>query len=176
MMNEARWFAVYTRPRWEKKVSELLTKRRISNYCPLNKIQRQWSDRRKLVYEPLFTSYVFVHLNDKELMSILPAPGVINFVYWLGKPVVINDTEIENIRHFTSQHYNIKLEKAGVNVDGNVKIISEPNLDVNNNIITVKNSNFRMLLPSLGYVMTAEIAKSTADVFNYGFGSGKMVS
>ena len=38
-MNEnKKWYAVYTRPRWEKKVAEILTRRKIENYCPINKV------------------------------------------------------------------------------------------------------------------------------------------
>jgi hypothetical protein len=53
---ETKWYAVYTRPRWEKKVAEILTDKKIENYCPLNKVVRQWSDRKKIVHEPLFTT------------------------------------------------------------------------------------------------------------------------
>ena len=63
------WYAVYTRPRWEKKVASLLTKKKIENFCPLNKVVRQWADRKKTVYEPLFTSYVFVNTSETEMLK-----------------------------------------------------------------------------------------------------------
>jgi len=166
-MNEARWFAVYTRPRWEKKVSELLTKRRISNYCPLNKIQRQWSDRRKLVYEPLFTSYVFVHLNDKELMSILPAPGVINFVYWLGRPAIIHDEEIDTIRLFLNEYQNVTLEKKEVNLNEEVRVISGPLMLRKGNVLEVRNNTVKVALPSLGHTLIAEVRKDNIETSTY---------
>ncbi|MEY4660481.1 MAG: hypothetical protein RLZZ42_433, partial [Bacteroidota bacterium] len=59
-----KWFAVYTRSRCEKKVAQMLTKRGIVNYCPLNKKLRQWSDRKKYIFEPLFPSYVFVYIEE----------------------------------------------------------------------------------------------------------------
>ncbi|HEV7622062.1 MAG TPA: transcription termination/antitermination NusG family protein, partial [Flavisolibacter sp.] len=49
-----KWYAIYTRPRWEKKVNGLLIQKGIESYCPLNKVRRKWSDRIKLVEEPLF--------------------------------------------------------------------------------------------------------------------------
>ena len=55
MSTEKKWYAVYTRPKWEKKVAELLSRKRIENYCPLNKSIKQWSDRKKTIFEPLFT-------------------------------------------------------------------------------------------------------------------------
>ena len=98
-MNEnKKWFAVYTRPRCEKKVAEILTRKKIENYCPINKVFRQWSDRKKVVYEPLFTSYVFVRISEREITSLKQSNGIINLVYWLGKPAVIHDSEIEVIK------------------------------------------------------------------------------
>ena len=50
------WHAVYTKPRWEKKVAALLDAKGIEYYCPLNRVVKQWSDRKKTVLEPLFKS------------------------------------------------------------------------------------------------------------------------
>src|SRR4051812_47816627 len=102
-MNQ-KWYAVYTRPRWEKKVAEILSSKKIENYCPLNKVVRQWSDRKKIVHEPLFTSYVFVHVEDGKLGKLRQIDGIINMVYWLGKPAVIRDVEIETIKRFLNDH------------------------------------------------------------------------
>ena len=60
MATAKKWLAVYTRPRWEKKVDQLLKEQGTESYCPLNKVKRKWSDRVKTVEEPLFKSYVFV--------------------------------------------------------------------------------------------------------------------
>ncbi|MEO6221006.1 MAG: transcription termination/antitermination NusG family protein, partial [Ginsengibacter sp.] len=54
MISEKTWYVVYTRPRWEKKIAENLLRLGIEHYCPLNKVTRQWSDRKKKVLEPLF--------------------------------------------------------------------------------------------------------------------------
>jgi len=83
MNNTKNWYAVYTRPRAEKKVADALTKKKIENFSPINKVIRQWSDRKKIVYEPLFTSYVFVKVSEQELSAIKQTDGVINLVSWL---------------------------------------------------------------------------------------------
>ena len=107
-----KWHAVYTRPRWEKKVAEMLTRRKIENYCPINKVVKQWSDRKKVVHEPLFRSYVFVKIAENELGYLKKTDGVISLVYWLRKPAVIRDTEIEAIRHFLDEYSSVKLERV----------------------------------------------------------------
>src|SRR4030095_8525252 len=106
-----RWYALYTKPRWEKKVAEILMRKNVETYCPLNKVKRQWSDRKKVILEPLFHSYVFVRIPEKLQNHVRQTDGVINIVYWLGKPAVIRDAEIEVIKRFLNDFENVKLEK-----------------------------------------------------------------
>ena len=70
--NEKRWYAVYTRPRAEKRVDTLLQKKLIESWCPLQKVQRQWSDRKKTILQPLFTSYVSILISIFVRFIMLP--------------------------------------------------------------------------------------------------------
>jgi len=97
---EKLWYAIYTKPRWEKKVSEMLSEKGVDNYLPLQKVLRQWSDRRKWVSEPLFKSYVFVYINHEQYLSTLQTPGVIRFITFERKAVPIPPVQIEAIRVF----------------------------------------------------------------------------
>jgi transcription antitermination factor NusG len=103
------WYAVYTKPRWEKKVAENMTKNSFENYCPLNKVLRQWHDRKKFVQEPLFTSYVFVKTDESRHSELSRISGVLNLVYWLRRPAMIREEEIDIIRQFTDQYTNVQL-------------------------------------------------------------------
>lgn len=170
---EKKWFAVYTRPRWEKKVSELLTKRKIENYCPLNKVKRQWSDRKKIVQEPLFTSYVFVRINEMQQSEVKAIDGIVNMVYWLGKPAVIRDIEIEMIKRFLEEHVNVQIEKTAVNVNDIVRVISGPLIDNEGQIRAVSNKSVKLTLPSLGYMMMAEVELSKIEIINTYSGESK---
>jgi transcription antitermination factor NusG len=166
-MNQTQqWYAVYTRSRWEKKVSEILNKKGIVNYCPLNRVLRQWSDRKKVVHEPLFTSYVFVYINEKEQTQLRQTPGIINFVYWLKKPAVIRDVEIDMIRRFLHEHEHVQLEKTSVNVNDMVRVIGGPLMEQEGQVIAVKNKTIRLVLPSLGYMMSAEVETANVEVIS----------
>ncbi len=167
MMMQKKWYAVYTRPRWEKKVTELLARRKVEVFCPLNKTLRQWADRKKIVMEPLFTSYVFVCVTEAEHLLIKQTDGIINFVYWLGSPAVIKDEEIETIKNFLSEHSDVKLEKVAVNVADRVRITDGLLVHREGDVLEVKSKTVKVLLPSLGYAMTAEISKSRIEVLNY---------
>jgi transcription antitermination factor NusG len=103
MSNSKRWFAAYTKPRWEKKVSGVLERKGVECWCPLKKTEKQWSDRKKVVEEPLFTSYVFVRINETEKSVVLMTDGILNFVYYIGKPAIIRDEEIDIIKKFLSE-------------------------------------------------------------------------
>lgn len=166
MNYEKQWYAVYTRPRWEKKVSDLLNKRNVENFCPLNKVVRQWADRKKTIYEPLFTSYVFVCASEIDQLTIRKTDGILNFVYWLGKPAVIKNDEINAIKTFLEKHHDIRLEKINVNVSDKVRITDGPLIHLEGDVLEVKNKSVKVFLPSLGYAMIAEISKARIELVN----------
>jgi len=166
MEQERKWHAVYTRPKWEKKVSTMLSQKKIQAYCPLTKVVRQWSDRKKTVLEPLFNSYVFVHASTKEYQEIKQADGVINFVYWLGCPAVIKEEEINTIKSFIEEHETVTLEKAEVNLNDRIKITSGPLIDLEGSVLQMNSRAVKVYLPSLGYQMLAEVSRTNIKVIN----------
>jgi transcription antitermination factor NusG len=161
---DANWYAVYTKPRWEKKVAETLARSSFEAYCPLNRVQRQWHDRKKIIAEPLFTSYVFVRTDESRHGELRKINGVINLVYWLRKPAIIRDEEIIMIRKFMDQYTNVQLEKTIVNVNDVVRVIKGPLMEQEGNVIAVRNRTIKIALPSLGYVMVAEVEKQNVEV------------
>ena len=96
--NGKKWFAIYTKPRWEKKVNGKLLEKGVESWCPVQKKESQWSDRKKIIEDPLFKSYVFVHITDDERIKVLSTDGAVQFVHHLKKPAVIRDEEIELIK------------------------------------------------------------------------------
>lgn len=103
MEPEKKWYALYTKPRWEKKIDSVLIRKGIESWCPLQKVERQWSDRKKIIEDPLFKSYVFVRIAPDERTKVLMTDGVLNFVHYLGKPAVIKDDEISVIKKYLAE-------------------------------------------------------------------------
>ena len=168
-----KWYAVYTKPRWEKKVADVLTDKKVTCYCPLNKVFRQWSDRKKVVQEPLFTSYVFVHVTEKQLTELRKINGILHIVYWLGKPAVIRDSEIKTIRQFLNEYSNVKLEKVQVRVSDTVRILNGSFLEQEGTVVAIRNNRVKVALPSLGYILHAEfesssVAKTSSEISSRG--------
>jgi transcription antitermination factor NusG len=164
MMTQPRWYAVYTRPRWEKKVAELLSRKGVENYCPLNKVMKQWHDRKKLIEEPLFTSYVFVHVGTSELTDVRKTEGILNFVYWLGKPAVIREDEITIIQNFLGSYRDVTLEKTRIMPEDSVQVIEGPLMNREGKVLEFYHKSVKVMLPSLGYALVAQLDKSSVEV------------
>ncbi len=177
MPESLNWYAVYTKPRWEKKVAELFSRKNIENYCPLNRVHKQWSDRKKIVLEPLFTSYVFVRISQADQLAVRQTDGVINFVYWLSKPAVIREDEIDIIKRFLNEHDNVQVEKTPVTINDRVRVVNGPLMMREGSVLEVKHKTVKVCLPTLGYTLVAEIEKSNLElvrgyeILDHGFAS-----
>ncbi len=92
------WYALYTRPRHEKKVYEGLTEKGITAFLPTIRQLRQWKDRRKWVEVPLFNSYVFIQIDLQDKLTALQTKGVVRMVSFGGVPAAIPDWQIEQLQ------------------------------------------------------------------------------
>ncbi|MBB3187236.1 UpxY family transcription antiterminator [Microbacter margulisiae] len=97
-IDEPRWYAVYTAPRAEKKVSERFTEADIEHYLALQTVKRRWSDRIKEVIVPVIHGYIFVHIPTADFAKVTKIYGAIAFVRKDGKPVAIPDSQMERFR------------------------------------------------------------------------------
>lgn len=145
------WFVVYTKPRQEKKVAIELAKIGIEAYCPVKVIERQWSDRKKKVETPLFTSYCFVHIKDQERNKVFQVAGVLKYLFWLKKPAIVRDEEIAEIKRWLNEYDNKQISvKQFQNYD---RVIIKSGLLIDKKATVLKqNRNQLMLqLESLGF-------------------------
>lgn len=151
------WYVLYTKPRWEKKIASRLHEMNIECYCPLNRVERQWSDRKKVVLEPLFTCYLFVRLADNELAKPLSVNGVLNFIQRMKKPAPVRDHEIDDIRKFLSEYQYVQLEKIDVEVDDEIEITRGLFMEQKGYITDVRGNYVKVAIKSLGYSLVASV-------------------
>lgn len=118
--NENYWYAVYTKPRAEKRVHQRMLDQDIEAFLPLVKTVRQWSDRKKTVQIPLISSYVFVYMPEQDLYRTLPIHGTVNVLKHLGKPAKIRDIEIENLRILSDTDDTYEIENCKRLIEGDV--------------------------------------------------------
>lgn len=97
------WYAIYVKSRTEKKVALELTYNGIENYLPQVKRLKQWSDRKKWVEEPLFRSYIFVHIDQNQYHDVLQTIGVVKYIMFEGQAVTIPVEQIEAIKYYLEE-------------------------------------------------------------------------
>ena len=155
------WYAIYTTGRWEKKVHNRLLEAGVESYCPLNMVMRKWSDRVKRVEEPLFKSYVFVRISKDEHHKVLDTPGVVRFVYWLGKPAVIRDKEIENIRKFLGEYDDVQVVPISNQIVPGSQLLITSGILMDKEAVALKvhKKTVEVLISSIGFKLVATIEK-----------------
>jgi transcription antitermination factor NusG len=155
-----KWFALYTKPRWEKKVNSLLNDKGVECYCPLNRVKRKWTDRIKTIEEPLFKSYVFVKVDDTERTKVRLTNGVINFVYWNGKPAIVKEKEIQTIKRFLDEHENVQLRFNELALQKRVLITSGTFMDQTARVLDIRKKEVKVSIDSLAYELIAVIDRN----------------
>ena len=163
MNEEKKWYVVYTRPRWEKKVSGMLMSRGIEYYCPLNKVMKQWSDRKKIVLEPLFKGYVFVKIPESLKWEIKSVEGVLNYVYWLGKPAIVKEQEIDTIRKFLQEFRDVEVVEKQLTVNSRVMIKQGVLMNFHGIIIEVSGNKAKVNIESMGLQLSAVFDKKNLE-------------
>lgn len=103
------WYALYTHSRCEFKVEEALKVEGITAYLPVKKTIKKWSDRKKEITVPLFAGYIFIKATEKERLVSLQLKKVVRCLTDAGKPAVVPDWQIENLKKmiFANRDVNI---------------------------------------------------------------------
>ncbi|MGB0524010.1 MAG: UpxY family transcription antiterminator [Flammeovirgaceae bacterium] len=156
--HDKHWYAIYTKSRSEKKVAERLEKQGIEVYCPTYTTLRQWSDRKKKVIIPVFSSYVFVRVTEKERYQVLQDVGVMNFIFWLGKPAVIKDKEMDHLKTFLGEYKDSSLTVKALEPGDLVTLQQGAFAGEKGKVEKVGNRKVYILLESIGLVVEAAIA------------------
>jgi len=92
------WFAIRVRSNRERVVSVYLRETGYEEFSPTYKLERQWSDRTKILDQPLFPGYVFCRLNLSDRLPVLQVPGVFGLVCVGRAPAAIPEAEVLRVR------------------------------------------------------------------------------
>lgn len=164
---EKKWLVLYTRPRWEKKVNQSLIEKGIESYCPVRIEQRQWADRKKLIEIPLFVSYIFVKVNTREQEMALYTNGVINYVYFMGKPAVVPELTISQLKLNLTKYLDIEvIGTQNLSVGDRVKIKEGLFNNQSGSVIKLQGRNVLMLLDQINCAIVTRVDKSNLITSN----------
>ena len=152
-----KWHVVYSAPKAEKKVAVEFEKLGLETYCPTQTVVRQWSDRKKKIEKPLFTSYVFVRCSYKEFELIYQVHGFVRFVNYLGKPAIVRDSEIEAIKVFLEQ---VTDHSITFKVEERVTIKEGPLQGQSGKVEIIGKDKLKIRIEQLGMSLIAEVHRN----------------
>ncbi len=150
---EKKWFVIYTKVQQELKTAQQLTALGITNYCPTVNLIKQYSDRRKKIKKPLISSYLMVHLEESDRNQVFSSPGVVRYLFFLGKPAVVPPYEIELMQNHLSGVYN-EIQTNSLRVGETYRIPQGPFSGLTGKVLETDKSRVKLVLESLGMSIT----------------------
>lgn len=150
------WYVLYVKPRQEKQVARTLDGLGVEVFCPMITEIRQWSDRKKKIDSPLFKSYVFVRLPEKERHIVFDVPGIVRYLFWLGSPAIVRDEEIQVIKKWLQDDRVDSLEISRLVPGAEITIKKGPFKNREAVVKEVDNKRLRLVLKQLGVVVIAK--------------------
>ena len=162
---EKTWYAVYVKSRTEKKVSAEFQRLGIDHYLPLQKVLKQWSDRKKWVEEPLFRSYIFVQINQSDYYNVINVTGAVKYITFEGKAVSVPAQQIEAIRYYLNEKDPEKVEDLNWEKGQKVEVIAGSLTGLHGELIEVKGKHkVSIEIESVGTSILLQIPKSKLRV------------
>jgi transcriptional antiterminator RfaH len=161
------WYAVYTKPRTERKLAFRLNEKHIEAYVPLIKTLKQWSDRKKLVEEPMISSYVFVNVNPENYFEVLNTPGAVRFIWFSGKPAVIPEKQILNLKLITGANIDVECVRNDFPKGSHVMVITGPLTGLTGELISTSGKHKVLIrIDHLDKVLLVSVSPYTLEPLN----------
>ncbi|MCL6216745.1 UpxY family transcription antiterminator [Zunongwangia sp. M21534] len=135
----------------------MLEKIGVEVFCPVKKEIRQWSDRKKQFVVPLFTSYVFVRLEEKDRAIVFDVPGVSSYLFWLGKPAMVRQCEIDAIKSWMTNEVINDIQIGHLKPGDHLIIKKGAFKDKKAVVQKIGKRKCKLVLPSLGIFLEAKI-------------------
>ena len=156
------WYAIYTKPRHEKKVFDLLIEKKQETFLPLVKQVRIWKDRKKKVEMPLFSSYLFARFDYKDRFTILTTYGVVKIINFKGVPAVVPDWQIDALKKMIENPEQVRLENY-IRTGEEVEVILGPFKGMHGSVKTVKGDT-RLIVTIDGIQQSVSVVISADSV------------
>ena len=156
------WLAAYTKTRHETAVARQLETKEVSFLLPTYLKLSQWSDRIKHVVQPLFPSYVFVHVNDEERVRVLQTAGVVSFVSMAGRPSPLRADEVQLLQECAARPHKFEPHPF-LCVGQRVKVRHGP-LEGWEGVLAYKKNSARLVISVEQIMRSVSVELSGADV------------
>lgn len=155
---EKKWHVFYVQARHEKKVRDRLIDEGFEPFLPLERVLKQWSQRKKWVEEPLFRSYIFVKTAPYEIMNVLQVPGVVTYVRHAKQPAVIRQQHIDIIRKLLVTDTTFEVSTQKIELGSEIEIQTGPFIGMKGHVKEMRGSKKLLVsLDSIEYTVVVEL-------------------
>ena len=158
-----KWYVLYSRPKSEKILAQRLADRGIESWCPVHRSKKRWSDRWKWTEKPLFSSYCFIRIEEKERAEVFSVPGFVRFLFWNGAPAIVRDVEIDRLKVWLNDYPHENIELFTFAPGEKVRVGSGPLME-REGLVEQQDGNYLYLkLESLGTVVRLDIRANLVE-------------
>ena len=128
----------------------------INCFCPTVTVIKNYSDRKKKILKPLLPSYVFVNIEEVKRNDVFLAFGIVRYMFWLGKPAIVRESEIELMKQYLNGIYqSVSLTNF---TRGQLYKISEGLFSGKiGKVVETKKNKIKLELQSLGVIVTLRL-------------------
>lgn len=144
------WYVLYTKPRHENSLTQLMRQDGWTVYCPLKKTLNQWSDRKKIIQTPLFPGFIFIQCSESDRKKALQYPSAIRFLYWLKQPAVVRDQEVKSIRRWMGEYNHDEIEVKAIDSGSIVRLQAGPLMGLDGTILEWRGAQAIIVLEQMG--------------------------
>ena len=128
--------------------------RRIECYLTLQKRISYWSDRKKWIETPLFPSYIFVNVNNKDYSRVFACPHILKYVSFEGQPLPVPTDQLNLIKAVIRSDMNYVAIKENFKKGDRVKLLEGPLADYYGVVMTYSGKeNIVISLENIGYAL-----------------------
>ncbi|MDR2498921.1 MAG: antitermination protein NusG [Tannerellaceae bacterium] len=148
------WYVLYTSAQAEKQVRLRLLRKGVECWLPIHRAPRVWSDRIKIVDQPLFRSYIFVRCSLSMLHTLTMVYGVSRVVMYGGVPAVLLQKDIDAINTFLQL-----AEKREIIIGDEVEVLAGPMKRVSGKVRRIRNGTVQLYIEQMGVMLQIPISQ-----------------
>lgn len=158
-MNPKQWYVLYVRSKYEQRIENDLNQlgEEIEAFSPHAVEVRQYSDRKKKVEVPVLKRIVFVKAFEKDRSKVFMVPGTRRYLYYLGRPGVVKEEEIEYLRGLSQKPNVLSIEFESLKPGDRIELNKMGFRNENGVVQKVTNNHIWVLLKSLGHILKVSL-------------------
>ena len=99
---------------------------------------------------------ILVNIDEQDRNKVFDIPGVVRYMFWLGKHAVVKQKEVDSLKNLLTQNNIVSHDTIPLKVGENIEV---PGFENQSGIIKkISNNLIWVVLKNIGYVIKLKIA------------------